>query len=188
MILTTGKIAYAQWFSSLVACSTKDAYEQYNNSDKDMPKECQKIDPDQLLYIQHVISKGDHRYIVEVATENSKGLTEYVGAGDISPYIPPNTKLIINDRMTDDYPEISLPELMNQQGQAIGTVLGHTLVKVSSILPWLNPNLGAAYIPITVLSGNLTNKNGYIEVDYLEAITGDDNLSEFLDGQQEIMQ
>lgn len=176
LILQVGGYAYTPVFSDGIACLSENAFEQYNKSGDKLTPGCAKVEG--WLQIRRVIPQDKNEYIVAVATSQNKSSLQYIGAGDLRPYIPQGTHLVvtqlqINSNGSED--ANVAPELLDKPdfgtGKVIGKLLDHTLLQsdgnvyTAGVIPFLD---------VTVLTGELKAQTGYIAITDVTATTGDD--------------
>ncbi|HTW83677.1 MAG TPA: hypothetical protein VMD91_06410 [Candidatus Sulfotelmatobacter sp.] len=177
LVLAPGGWAYPNPLHDVIACDSEAAFQQYNESDDDATAGCRKTKPGSLLEIQRVDAQGKQKYILAVSTGGKNSALQYVGAQDLSPYIPADTELVVMDisHGSDDQRDTT-PELVDQRENTIGTMQDHTRVRVRQVFP----DSPTTYVAVTVLSGPLKGRDGYANLLDLNATTGDDDLTQFV--------
>jgi hypothetical protein len=185
LLLSVGGLAYANPARHVVACDSFEHYRQYNESGDEGTSGCKVVPGGALLAIEKLLPQEAHRYIVVVNDAKSLKSAGYLGAGDLSPEIPRDVELVVMNTAdgTDQDASETVPELVDQKGQKIGKLLDHTMVRVRQMFP----GRPITYIAVTVLSGELQNHEGYIDLDDLNALTGDDQLDGYLGSTNDIL-
>lgn len=178
MLLTVGNVAYANPLTDTIACGSVETFKKYNETKDDTLATCHKVDSKVWLVIRSIIPQGKDQYVVGVSTSEQGATIQYMGAGELSPNIPNDTELVVmnvsNGSSSD--PNDTIPELVDQKELRIGTMLDHTRVRVRGLFP----DLPTTYVAVTVLSGDLKGRDGYVDLDDLNSTTGDDDLAAFL--------
>lgn len=178
MLLAPGNLAYVHSLSGGVTCSNLAAFARYSESKDDTTAGCQKTEDDAWVRIHTIISVSKFKYIVAIATPDSKRTIGYIGAADLSPNIPAGTEAVVMNvaNGTSHDPSQTTPELSDAHGNIIVELLDHTRVRVQQVFP----DSVTTKVSVTVVSGEFRGRVGYVDIDDLNAITGDDDLTVYL--------
>lgn len=180
LVLQPGVTAYVAAGTTAVACGSVASFRAWP-TDTAVNK-CTTLASRTLLQVRAVIQSDPNTsssdYVVECIDASRK--VYYVGAGTIAPYIPVGTELIsMNvDQSGDDKADQTQPILRDGKGNTLATLLDHTKVRLDELLVGEDSDVGGARV--TVLTGEFTGMSGYMDLDDLNASTGDDDLAHFV--------
>ena len=181
MLLAVGGLAYARPSLNVVACDSVEHFKDYNQNEDASTSGCSVLDSGRHFIMRGILPQGRLKYIVEIDDVKENKHVGFVGADDLSPFIPNGTELVVMNvsNGTDSNASETTPNLLDRNGNEISELLDHTKVRVRGIIPG-NSKTIETLIAVTVTSGALRGQHGYISMYDAENDTGDNTLESFL--------